>query len=271
MRPLFFIINGIAGLFLLSTQVISQEQPELAQNHYLKVLTFNIFHGESYYSGNQDYESNLGIVADLINELDPDVVALQEVDCMTGRSRGVNLIVELARLTDMNPIFGKTMDFDGGEYGLGILSDYSFLSTKILPLTSGDASEPRAVLESLFIIETGDTVRFACTHLDHRDANIRDQQAEDLNDIIRTDIFPSILAGDFNAGPESKTIEIIKKKWINSSPGNEPTSPSIDPRRKIDYIFFRPWEKWELVESRVIEKKRASDHNPVFTVIRILE
>src|SRR5687768_2570883 len=48
------------------------------------VLTYNIYHGELAY---QPGKPNLDSVASLINRLQPDFVACQEVDSATGRSK----------------------------------------------------------------------------------------------------------------------------------------------------------------------------------------
>ncbi|HUT44782.1 MAG TPA: endonuclease/exonuclease/phosphatase family protein [Sedimentisphaerales bacterium] len=47
------------------------------------VLTYNIYHGEDANGG-----SNLDAVAAIINSLEPDLVALQEVDNKTARAEG---------------------------------------------------------------------------------------------------------------------------------------------------------------------------------------
>ncbi len=47
----------------------------------------------------------------------------------------------------MDFAFGKALDFDGGEYGVGILSKYKIDKSKVINLPSGDA-EQRVVLIS---------------------------------------------------------------------------------------------------------------------------
>jgi len=53
----------------------------------LKVMTYNIYHGEEGYNRGH---SNIQRIADLINEYQPDFVALQEVDSMTNRTAAFN-------------------------------------------------------------------------------------------------------------------------------------------------------------------------------------
>ncbi len=67
----------------------------------------------------------------------------------------------------MAPIFGKAMSFDGGEYGEGVLSKYTFLETRKVSLPYSTGNETRADLEVTTIINSGDTISFIGTHLDH--------------------------------------------------------------------------------------------------------
>ena len=83
----------------------------------LRVLTYNIHHGEG-----MDGRFDLPRLAGIMTSADPDLIALQEVDQGTERAGGVDQVAELGRLTGMRPVFGKAMDFQGGAYGVGVLS-----------------------------------------------------------------------------------------------------------------------------------------------------
>ncbi len=48
------------------------------------------------------------------------------------------------------------------------------------------------------------------------------------------------------------------------------TFPSGEPMKWIDYVLVRPAERWEVVETRVIEERVASDHRPLLAVLRNL-
>ena len=106
------------------------------------ILTYNIYHGEDARG-----QSNLDAVARIINTLRPDLVALQEVDNKTTRSKGLDLTSELANRTGLNGVFGKAMDFAGGGYGEAVLSRHQILATRnnLLPHTPN--AEPRTALE----------------------------------------------------------------------------------------------------------------------------
>ena len=170
----------------------------------LRVLTYNIYHGETM-KGDFDLEQ----IARVISQADPDLVALQEVDLYTGRSRGRDLLSELGLLTRMLPLFGRAMPYDGGEYGEGILSRYSFLSSRNHALPAGEGKEPRAALEVRVILQSGDTIAFVGSHFDHTGEVDRFGQAGRVRDILARVNAPHLLAGDLNARPESQTMAIL--------------------------------------------------------------
>jgi endonuclease/exonuclease/phosphatase family metal-dependent hydrolase len=70
----------------------------------VRVLSYNIHHGAG-----TDGELDLPRIANVIRRLKPDLVALQEVDKKTQRSRGVDQAAELGRLTGMHAVFGKAI------------------------------------------------------------------------------------------------------------------------------------------------------------------
>lgn len=237
----------------------------------VRVLTFNIYHGEKYYSEKAGiYESNIEEVSRIINELKPDLVAFQEVDFKTNRAKGLDLVTEIGVRTGMAPIFGKAMNYDGGAYGEAVLSKYTFQSTKVLKLPASEGKEPRAAMEVIVELPCKEVIRFVGTHLDHTAGSERLKQAQKLNEYYSTNDIPSILAGDLNALPESETMKELFKVWKQSSINNEPTIPATNPTRKIDYILFKPAYRWRILENRVIKNQSASDHNPVLTVFELV-
>jgi len=214
------------------------------------VLTYNIYHGEDANGG-----SNLDAIARIIKSLEPDLVALQEVDNKTARAKGLDLTAELSRRTGMHGVFGKAMDYDGGGYGEAVLSRYPVIETKNNPLPHSAKAEPRAALEIHIELPGGMKMAFAGTHLDH-------QRDYDL---------PIVLAGDLNAAPGSDPINLLSRQWSYAAQDNpQPTFPSVKPVRKIDYIMYKPKSRWKVVEVRVIDEKVASDHCPVFVVLELL-
>jgi len=240
-------------------------QESIDSSRLVRLMTFNIYHGETM-KGDFD----LDLIAGVIREADPDLVALQEVDFRTKRARNMDLVNELGNRTGLLPLFGRAMYFDGGEYGEGILSKYSFLSSRNHALPAGEGKEPRSALEVRVIIGSGDTIAFVGTHFDHTGEVDRIEQATRVREILEGIDLPVVLAGDLNARPGSRTMEILFSGLRPSSGNMAPTIPSDGPRAKIDYILYGPPERWRVLESRVICDSVASDHCAVLSVLELL-
>ena len=96
-----------------------------------------------------------------------------------------------------------------------------------------------------------------------------------INELIRKrGDTPAIIAGDFNATPDSRPIREFEKEWKMPLGGPDDASRSVTfpaekPDRWIDYIMYRPADKWEVVEVRVLDEPVASDHRPVLAVLRL--
>jgi len=214
---------------------------------------------------------DLDRIAAVISSVDPDLVALQEVDFRTNRALNMDLVSELGQRTALVPLFGRAMPYDGGEYGEGILSRYSFVASRCHPLPAQEGKEPRAALEVQVVLPGGDTISFIGTHLDHtRDETDRIAQASKLKDLFSERKMPAILSGDLNARPESSTMSILFEDWTEADPDHEPTIPSLAPKSKIDYILYRPMNRWRVLESRIICDTIASDHCAQLSVLELL-
>ncbi len=242
---------------------------EMNDAKVVRILTYNILHGATT---NGDFD--LDQIAGVIRETNPDLVALQEVDFLTKRAKKYDLVTELGWRLKMAPVFGRAMPFDGGEYGEGILSRYSFLQTRNVSLPHAPASEPRTALEVTVQLPSGDTICLVGTHLDHlKDPSDRNAQAEAINRHFASNVHPTILAGDLNAQPGSRAIEILEKFWTASYDPARPeaTFPSDRPRIKIDYIMYAPQHRWKVLETRVIANAEASDHCALLVVLELKE
>lgn len=234
----------------------------------VRILTFNILHGATT-EGNFDLDK----IASVIQQTNPDLVALQEVDFKTNRAKSYDLATELGWRTKMAPLFGQAMKYDGGGYGEGVLTQMPIISSRTVALPHSTGNEPRAALEVTVELSTGDTVCFIGTHLEHQRNNPdRIAQTQRLNAVFVKNKYPTILAGDLNDVPESKPIQILKQYWTDASGENpEPTYSSKEPQRKIDYVFYRPANQWKVLETTVICDSVASDHCALLTVLQLIK
>lgn len=229
----------------------------------LKVLAYNIHHANP---PSKEGFIDLPAIAKVINESGAELVALQEVDVNTIRSgKGINQAAELARLTGMNYFFVKGIDYQGGDYGVGILSKFPILETDSLrlPMKEGAGGEPRVLAMVTVEPAKGKRVAFASTHLDLKPEN-RLLQAQAIIGKLGKLSMPVVLAGDFNAVPGSDVINNFDEYFKRSSIENGFTIPVVVPTREIDFVMYRPETTFKVIKHQVIEEKYASDHRPVY-------
>lgn len=234
-----------------------------AQAITLRILAYNTHHGE----GN-DTILDLQRIARLIRSLEPDVVALQEIDNGTERTDRINQTAEYGRLTGLGSVFGPFMDYQGGEYGMAVLSDLPFVNPTNHQLPEGP--EPRTSL-SVRVQLPGDLgeLVFAGIHF-YRTEEERMAQARRLLHLLEDESAPVILAGDFNSTPDSEVMALIGESFTIPDKGADHfTFSSDNPQREIDFIAYRPADRFTVVESRVIDEPVASDHRPVLLVVEV--
>ncbi|MBX2922985.1 MAG: endonuclease/exonuclease/phosphatase family protein [Chitinophagaceae bacterium] len=238
----------------------------------LKILTYNIFHGENPYKKGQP---NLDDIARLINEVKPDLVAFQEVDSTTGRLAGIyknriNWVQELGKKTKMHGYFGKAMDYDGGGYGEGILTRKPVKPVvTILPNPSG--GEPRSLIYAEYPLGTGKKVFFGGTHLCHQYLPNKIAQVEKINQILSQKTDPVIICGDFNFMPGEEPYKLMETHWLDAAEKKgEPafTFSADNPEIRIDYIWLNKTARWRVTDMQVLPYE-YSDHKPVLAIIEI--
>jgi endonuclease/exonuclease/phosphatase family metal-dependent hydrolase len=259
-------MNRFAPLVLVLL-VAMQGRPESRMT--LRVLTYNIHHGEG-----TDRRFDLVRLGGVIERLQPDLVALQEVDVGTERALGVNQLAELARFTGMYAEFGKAMDYDGGGYGVAVLSRWPLASVRNDPLPRALDREPRTALTvRVKPYGRGPLVQFTSTHLDQgRDPANRLAQVEAVNELLAQGEIPSILAGDMNARRDTDVMLALEASWTNTSTADsDPGSASGRPRSRGDHILVRPAGQWRVSEWQVIDETLASDHRPLLAVLDLTE
>ncbi|RFS24840.1 hypothetical protein DVR12_06505 [Chitinophaga silvatica] len=237
-----------------------------AQNQRIKVLTYNIHHGE-----NMKQEVDLKGIANVILATNPDLVALQEVDSVVPRSKSADQLKELASITGMYTYFVKALDIEGGGYGTGILSRFPIKNSITIPLPTNKDSEPRAAGIVTIQLPGDSDIHFVTTHFDaSRKGAERIEQANTLARYFETARTPVILCGDLNAAPNTKEIKVLKQVFTDATHQSGPTFPSDTPKTKLDYILLAPKGKWNASGAKVIEETVASDHRPVICELELV-
>jgi endonuclease/exonuclease/phosphatase family metal-dependent hydrolase len=244
-------------LIVLSVLFITLLPSVLGEPLELRILTYNIHHVEGT-DGKIDYER----MAAVIRGLKPDIVALQEVDNGTARTEGINQVEKLASLSGFEYfVFGRSMPYGGGEYGLAVMSRYPILENESHPLPFRFNLEPRSVL--ITRIEAGGDgrlVTMANTHLCHQSEENRIDQVRRINSLLGEVKGPVLLAGDFNAREGDDSMRIMwSRDWLDLSADHS----------RIDYILSRKQDGLKVTGSRMIEDRVTSDHFPVLVQIEL--
>lgn len=233
----------------------------------LRVLTYNIHHGEG-----TDRRLDLPRIAKVIQSVNPDIVALQEVDRNTNRTDKVDQPKELARLTNLRVVFGDNIAFGGGEYGNAVLTRLPVVSHRNHRLPNYDDGEQRGVLHvTLQHPQSEGRISLFATHLDHRrDDQERVASARAINRLaMQKPDQPALLAGDLNDVPDSRALREFKRVWTWPQEKPLPTIPVAKPTRQIDYVMVRPSSRWKVVEVKVLPEAVASDHRALLAVLEL--
>ena len=220
-----------------------------------------------------------GEVAEMMQEVRADLIGLAELDSCAVRTGGRDQLKEFVGKMGggWSGHFGKAMVFGGGGYGVGAVTGPRFkvIDRYTVALPKGDGSEPRAAA----VVET-DRLVFASTHLDFTKGEARLKQADLLSRTLIERYAdagkPVILCGDFNAAPDSPTMDIMRENWEIVSP-YDLSYPSEDPQVCIDYIMVLKGSCTYKVIGRAGvrpkfkfgDPRTASDHLPVVVKLRI--
>ncbi len=227
-------------------------------------MTYNIHVGQD--AANKDQLKNM---ADFIKSSKADIVGLQEVDSVCNRSGKIDQMKFLAENTGMHYAYARHFAFDGGSYGIGILSKYPLSDIKDhrIILTSTGKSDTRALLTANIV--AGKTkIMFATIHMDYRDSNSRLSQSAELVKLFGTKQLPVILTGDFNTEPGTKEIVNLQSVFADTGKDQDYSYSAIKPKKKIDFVMV---SSSHLAKSKksIVFPVLLSDHLPVLSVIKL--
>ncbi len=262
-RRLVLALGFAAGLIACAS---TPRGDDAAATTDLRVVSYNIRHGRG-----MDDTVNLPRTAAVLRGLTPDIVGLQEVDELVQRSGRVDEAATLGRALGMEHAFGSFMDYQGGRYGLAILSRFPIARTFAIDVPKGN--EPRIALVAELRLPGGRSVMAINVHFDwvENDA-FRFAQASRLTQYLDTLSLPYILLGDFNDEPGSRTLALFQQRAVEArKPADDHfTFSSTAPTKEIDFIFAAPARAWRVQGARPVTEPMASDHRPVVALLTLL-
>ena len=263
-KNLWLLCLLLTGCFLAKPGIHTEPAPVSV----LTVMSYNIHTGKG-----MDGVFSLERIADEIKKADVDLAGIQEVDRFTRR----NPLDEAARLEDLTglyTVFSKNLDYEGGEYGICVMSRYRVLEHRSFHYTELKGREPRGALAVKVKPEgLNRPVWCVTTHLGTDETGTEQLgQVKELMGWLKN--FEKrgaiIVAGDFNQTPDSPAIRFISRKFVDlwrlKGKGKGFTFNTAVPSRRIDYVFVNERDLSDCVKIFVPETK-SSDHRPVVAKI----
>ena len=210
-----------------------------------RILTYNV-----HRCVGTDRRLDVGRVAEVIARLEPDIVALQELDVGRARTGGVDQAQAIAAGLAMTSRFHPAMRVEAELYGDAILTPHPerLIRADSLPSVRGvPGLEPRGALWSAIDFD-GTILNVFNTHFGLVPREQRMQAAalvgpQWLGDPACTG--PTILTGDFNATSITRPYHALTKRLADAQRrlGLKPsvkTFPSSFPAIRIDHCFVSP-------------------------------
>lgn len=227
----------------------------------IKVLSWNIW-VDGYFDE----------ITSFIKDSNANIVCLQEVKDSDPKRDIIGYLENLG----YSYVFASTLQtWDGEKYkqGPAVFSKYAIKNSRTYMLSEENV---RMAVRADINIGT-QTLHVFSTHLIHthqKPSEIQEAQARNLIELIPDK--KSILAGDFNASPESEAIKLLKDVLVDTDKTSSPTWSvykagcelcNLDKiTTRLDYIFTT---KDINSGSFEVGQPRGSDHLPISVTIKI--
>ena len=219
------------------------------------LMSYNVRSGKG-----MDNKRDLNRTAAVIRAARADVVALQEIDSVTHRSNGKDVAAILGKKCSMFHTFSKAIDFDGGGYGVALLSREKPVAVQRFALPGREEARTLLVVEFKHYI-------VASTHLSLT-AEDRMASLAVIDSVAMAATKPIFIAGDWNATPKSEFGRALGEKMQYLTDTEVCTFPADNPNTVIDYIVTPRKQAVEILRREVINEPMASDHRPIIAVLR---
>jgi len=269
------IIRSLIAGFLPALLVFGAGLPPKARDtsesrgrtHKLRVMTYNIHVGVG-----MDKKLDLSRIAGVINSQHPDLVGLQEVDRGVERTQKIDEIAEIAKMTRMDYAFAFNLRYQGGQYGVAILSRYPIRAIDHRLYKNRREAERRGFIR-IEINVAGSVLNFVTTHLDYQYEDGRIFETQQLLGALADVKNPLIVVGDFNEVSIGEAYKLMRQAfddaWSSTRPDDQGFSyPADKPAKRIDYIFTRQLDRIKARRAWNVDTV-ASDHIPVVADLEI--
>ena len=229
----------------------------------MRLLSWNIHKG----IGGRDRRYSLQRIIDCIDHEHPDLVCLQEVDRLVGRSDFDDQPRLLGQSLNLQSTFQANVPVSNGTYGNLILSRWAVGSTHRISLKRGIRKSRGA---QLIHVETPEGVlHLVNTHLglDERERHWQIDFLLDHELFQSSSVIPTFIAGDFNDWRNTLAEQSLANhgfQQVTSPPSEYRSFPSWLPVGGLDKVFVRGEVTTKRVKVvRTSLARVASDHLPI--------
>lgn len=225
----------------------------------LRVASYNVHRGIG-----RDRQCRPARILEVLQEIDADIVALQEVEA---RDEGADMLAWLGEGLGCRSVPGTTLIRHDGHYGNGVLTRLAVRKVVHCDL-SWRGREPRAAIAT--DVECGPHVlRFVATHLGLRPAERRDQVQRLIKLFTDQPYDRAVLVGDLNEwflwGRPLRRLH----RYFSRTP-HVATFPSRLPFLALDRVWTHPRSMLQsLVVHRTPLARVASDHLPLVATLTL--
>jgi endonuclease/exonuclease/phosphatase family metal-dependent hydrolase len=210
-------------------------------------------------------------IADVLREINADVVALQEVAGMDEAAREHNHVAAIAEELGLDFCTGENRRLRGSAYGNAILSRWPIISDRNHDLT-WQRYEPRGCLDVTITLpnDSQTALQVFNVHLGTGFFERRNQAHRLLEVVGAGDASsrPRILLGDFNEWTRGLTTRLLSRHWNSAEPdqrlGRARTYPGVFPLLHLDHVYYNSFLTLKSVAvHRTLLALAASDHLPI--------
>jgi endonuclease/exonuclease/phosphatase family metal-dependent hydrolase len=243
----------------------------------LRIVTYNV-----HYCRGLDGRFAPDRIARVLHDLEPDIIAVQELDCGRRRSRGEDQLAYLANALGMESCFCPSIEIGSERYGHGLLSRHPIEVRRRGRLPNGGRNriEPRDAISAATTFHDREILLFG-THLGLAPS----ERAAQIDYLLEPDwlggvtmLQPAVFMGDLNLTPGGSLYRRLVAPWHGRNGAATfrdvqahafahvacKTFPSFLPVRRLDHIFVTPHFEVLHVEAPANQlTRRASDHLPL--------
>jgi endonuclease/exonuclease/phosphatase family metal-dependent hydrolase len=219
-------------------------------------------------------------IAEVLKEIDADIVALQEVTGMDEAAREHNQVRAIAEELELDFRTGENRRIRGAAYGNAVLTRFPIRADHNHDLTCR-RYEPRGCMEVAIAVPDNDSETLLQVFNVHLGTSFfeRRYQAHRLLEVIAGNSSlnaPQLILGDFNEWTRGRTTRLLSRELNSAEPaqhlGRARTYPGVFPLLHLDHMYYNSFLK---LDDIFVHRSRialaASDHLPIvadFTLAR---